>query len=263
MEQKLIPAIEEFLDDVEAIRLEYLTNVVAENWDEMQRLNKCNVGNIRAELEQAKREKNHIRDEYDKQHFGIYHAFVTRCDPIYEAANKRFKEKFGEYPYYPGWFEEVATAEEKKAIKQFQKQEAAEEKALKEKLGLPAALEKVKTLTAELKAQKDLEKEQKAFWKKHPELASGSIFYCEDREEAHEWCVKNSKLYRNGIRNDIHARTFPYIGEMIDMHPTGLNAKMNLNGIAIGEKGKCKVSTCVAGGYNIQCWHLRCLVHRI
>ena len=260
---KLIPAIEAFLDDVEALRLENLINSVDTNWEEMQTLNKVNVGKVRADLEQAKREKDDIRDEYDKQHFGIYHAYVTRCDPVWETAQKRYEEKFGEGPHYPGWFEEVATAEEKKAIKQFQKMEAAEEKALKEKLGLPSALEKVRNLTAELKAQKELEKEQKAFMKRNPELASGAIFYCTDIDEAHKWCAKEAKLYRKGIREDIYTRTRPYIGEMIDMKPTGLNAKMNLNGIAVGEKGKCRVSTCVAGGYNIQCWHIRCLVHRI
>ena len=260
---KLIPAIEEFLDDVEALRLENLLNIVDTNWEEMQTLNKVNVGKVRADLEQAKREKNNIRNEYDEQHFGIYSAYVNRCDPVWKTAQKRYEEKYGEGPYYPGWFEEVATAEEKKAIKQFQKMEAAEEKALKEKLGLPAALEKVRTLTAELKAQKDLEKEQKAFMKRHPALASGLIFYCTDIDEAHKWCAKEAKLYREGIREDIYTRTRPYIGEMIDMKPTGLNAKMNLNGIAVGEKGKCRVSTCVAGGHNIQCWHLRCLVHRI
>lgn len=260
---KLIPAIEAFLDDVEALRLENLLNIVDTNWEEMQTLNKVNVGKVRADLEQAKREKNNISNEYDKQHFGIYSAHVDRCNPIYEAARERFKEQTGEYPYCPGWFEVVATAEEKKAIKQFQKMEAAEEKALKEKLGLPAALEKVKNLSAELKAQKKLEKEQKAFMKRHPALASGLIFYCTDIDEAHKWCAKEAKLYREGIHEDIYTRTRPYIGEMIDMKPTGLNAKMNLNGIAVGEKGKCRVSTCVAGGHNIQCWHLRCLVHLI
>ena len=260
---KLIPAIEEFLDDVEALRLENLIEIVDTNWDEMQTLNKVDVGKVRADLEQAKREKDDIRDEYDKQHRVISRAFGDKAHPIYDAATKRFEEKFGEFPYYLGWFEDVATPEEKKAIKQLDKQEAAENKALKEKLGLPAALEKVRTLTAELKAQKELEKEQKAFMKRHPALASGAIFYCTDIDEAHKWCAKEAKLYRKGIREDIYTRTRPYIGEMIDMKPTGLNAKMNLNGIAVGEKGKCRVSTCVAGGYNIQCWHLRCLVHRI
>ena len=35
---KLIPAIEQFLDDVEALRLENLIEIVDTNWEEMQTL---------------------------------------------------------------------------------------------------------------------------------------------------------------------------------------------------------------------------------
>jgi len=36
-----------------------------------------------------------------------------------------------------------------------------------------------------------------------------------------------------------------------------------LNGTVIGTKGACRIETVAAGGYNIQCLHLRALVHRI
>ena len=36
-----------------------------------------------------------------------------------------------------------------------------------------------------------------------------------------------------------------------------------INGIAEGEKGRAKVETIGAGGYNIQCYHFRVLVNKI
>lgn len=37
----------------------------------------------------------------------------------------------------------------------------------------------------------------------------------------------------------------------------------NLNGIIYGEMGNAKIETIGAGGYNIQCYHYRCLIHKI
>lgn len=59
------------------------------------------------------------------------------------------------------------------------------------------------------------------------------------------------------------ARMNKVIGEVKDA--TYLEVGMNgeLNGVIIGENGKARIETIGAGGYNIQCYHYRVLVHKI
>lgn len=56
------------------------------------------------------------------------------------------------------------------------------------------------------------------------------------------------------------AATVGIIKDMIDF---SIGANGEINGIAIGNKAKAKVTTIIAGGYNIQCSHFRVLVHKI
>ena len=37
----------------------------------------------------------------------------------------------------------------------------------------------------------------------------------------------------------------------------------DINGIIVGTEGKAKIQTIGAGGYNIQCFHFRTLIHEI
>ncbi len=52
-------------------------------------------------------------------------------------------------------------------------------------------------------------------------------------------------------------------GKITDASYLTIGDNAEINGIVIGEKGKAKVETISAGGYNIQCFHYRVLVKEI
>lgn len=58
-------------------------------------------------------------------------------------------------------------------------------------------------------------------------------------------------------------RTNAIVGQITDAQNLKIGAKGDLNGYIIGEKGKAKVQTIGAGGYNIQCYHFRTLINKM
>lgn len=56
-------------------------------------------------------------------------------------------------------------------------------------------------------------------------------------------------------------RTNAIVGKITDASALKVGAKGDLNGYIKGENGKAKVQTIGAGGYNIQCYHFRTLIH--
>ena len=56
-------------------------------------------------------------------------------------------------------------------------------------------------------------------------------------------------------------RTNAIVGTITDTAGLHIGPDGDLNGIIIGERGKAKVQTIGAGGYNIQCFHFRTLIH--
>ena len=56
-------------------------------------------------------------------------------------------------------------------------------------------------------------------------------------------------------------RTNAIVGKITDAAGLQIGAKDDLNGYIIGERGTAKVTTIGAGGYNIQCYHFRTLIH--
>lgn len=60
--------------------------------------------------------------------------------------------------------------------------------------------------------------------------------------------------------DDIIERTNDIVGKITDASELRVSPKGNLDGFISGEKGKAKVQTIGAGGYNIQCFHFRTLI---
>lgn len=83
------------------------------------------------------------------------------------------------------------------------------------------------------------------------------------------WMGWNEEGLEKELNKDIENRYFKlinqvtkYCGEIIDVSNLSIHYG-DLNGIVIGTKGKCKIQTIGAGGYNIQCFHYRTLVKAV
>ncbi|MEK4605455.1 hypothetical protein MHH42_30975 [Bacillus sp. FSL L8-0099] len=62
---------------------------------------------------------------------------------------------------------------------------------------------------------------------------------------------------------DLIQRITKAVGEITDASSLKVNQKGNLDGIIIGDKGKAKLETIGAGGWNIVCFHYRTLIKPI
>lgn len=62
---------------------------------------------------------------------------------------------------------------------------------------------------------------------------------------------------------DMMARIEGITGEIVDAGYLHIGPKGDLEGVIIGEQGKAKINTIGAGGYNIQCYHYRTLIHEL
>ena len=72
---------------------------------------------------------------------------------------------------------------------------------------------------------------------------------------------KDLTLEAEAKYDDIIERTNKLIGTIIDASNLRVGGKGDLNGYIVGERGKCKVETIGAGGWNIQIYHFRTLIH--
>lgn len=84
-----------------------------------------------------------------------------------------------------------------------------------------------------------------------------------DETERWDWLDRKLDVEKKAKLLDLVYRLNNEVGKTLDATDLRIGAEGNLNGIVIGETGKVKVETVGAGGWNIQCFHYRTLMHKL
>lgn len=87
--------------------------------------------------------------------------------------------------------------------------------------------------------------------------------FCNTMEEACDIISRELTMEIEKRRIDLLVRVYNVVGNIIDMSDIHIGANGSLNGVVVGEKGRARVETIGAGGYNIQRFHYRVLVKKI
>lgn len=82
-------------------------------------------------------------------------------------------------------------------------------------------------------------------------------------EDALKWLAKELEAEKKRKMINLIYRINEIVGSIEDAEYLKVDVNGNLNGIVKGSKGSAKVETIGAGGWNIQCFHYRCLVHEV
>lgn len=83
-----------------------------------------------------------------------------------------------------------------------------------------------------------------------------------DIDKALEKLAKDLEIEAKNKYDFIIERTNKIVGQITDAAGLHIGAAGDLNGYINGTKGTAKVQTIGAGGYNIQCFHFRTLIHK-
>lgn len=96
------------------------------------------------------------------------------------------------------------------------------------------------------------------------EMADGTIqrmLGFRDPAERAAWLEKTVEQERRAKLLDLISRIMKVVGRITDAAALGIGAKGEINGIIVGTEGRAKIETIGAGGYNIQIYHFRTLIH--
>ena len=82
-----------------------------------------------------------------------------------------------------------------------------------------------------------------------------------DPAERAAWLEKDIEQERRAKLLDLISRIMKVVGRITDASDLRIGPKGDINGIIVGTEGRAKIETIGAGGYNIQCFHFRTLIH--
>jgi len=120
--------------------------------------------------------------------------------------------------------------------------------------------------TVERKALKEMGLDYDTVKAKKARFAGGTVLYMDtfyNEEERLAWLEKTVEADKRAKMIDLMNRVNDVVGTITDATGLEISEKGNLDGIIKGTKADAKVETIGAGGYNIQCFHYRTLVHEI
>ena len=81
--------------------------------------------------------------------------------------------------------------------------------------------------------------------------------------EREAWLEKTMEEEKRAKLLDLIGRIMSTVGTITDAAALYIGPEGDINGIIVGTEGKAKIQTIGAGGYNIQCFHFRTLIHEI
>lgn len=100
-------------------------------------------------------------------------------------------------------------------------------------------------------------KNVKAMFKKYGEQRVRDLMY-QTEADIRKACTR----YADGYVMNLIDRVTKYIGQITDYSDLWLTGP-SINGVIVGERGRVRLETILAGGWNIQCLHNRVLVKKI